>query len=352
MKSNIFLFLLAAASVFGLNAAVETEELMIVTLKDGSVVEYNVNNVEKVAFDIRENVVALAVTPAGGETQKFSSIPVLFRQSPSETGGATIFGLGTVDAESPADLVAGEYGVCFSLSAATLYTPDLDLAENKDSYTLKLIKYENGELDYVLDEVESGSLTTAVDNKTRKVTVALNAKFTDGTEIMVDYCGAATAAETVEDMIPAVKYGNEFYYYNASGDLAIYSEISGVTHKVSAYSGKHTFTFTPVSDSVFDVIKFEVEGDAFDTIFDGEEHAMAETAGWSFRYSSFQLDGYSESWQSDYKNHADNGTMRCKKNEDGTYEIFFDVQNYYDNFSGKHNGTPEKILINYVGTVE
>ena len=53
-----------------------------------------------------------------------------------------------------------------------------------------------------------------------------------------------------------------------------------------------------------------------------------------------------------YKNCADNGTMKVALNDDGTYELFIEVQNYYNNYMGTHLGTPEKSILIYVGAVE
>ena len=59
MKKSNIISVLMAMSILNLNAA--EEEFMVVSLKDGSKVEYNVKDVSRIAFDIRDVAVAFSI---------------------------------------------------------------------------------------------------------------------------------------------------------------------------------------------------------------------------------------------------------------------------------------------------
>jgi hypothetical protein len=50
-----------------------------------------------------------------------------------------------------------------------------------------------------------------------------------------------------------------------------------------------------------------------------------------------------------YKNIADNGYFRVDDNGDGTYNIFFDAQFFYNNAANglTHSGNPSRLILNY-----
>ena len=347
MKKSNIISVLMAMSILNLNAA--EEEFMVVSLKDGSKVEYNVKDVSRIAFDIRDVAVAFSIKSSDGETVSYPSIPVLFRESPTETGGYTGFGFGTVHSDTPEGLASGEYGLYLTLSASKLYTSDLDLANERNSYSLQLVKYTEGGSEYILDNVSEGTLTTAIDRKSGNVTLKIDALFDDGTEVSADYKGAVKSVETLSGMIPGIVYGNEFFYYDLNGNQSIHANVESVDHTYSSYSKKHTFYFYTDSQKVYDDIKLVIEED----LINAGTLNLSETKGWSFQYGVIQLYGNDPSDPSaQYKNCADNGTMKVALNDDGTYELFIEVQNYYNNYMGTHLGTTEKIILNYVGAVE
>ena len=211
------------------------------------------------------------------------------------------------------------------------------------------MKYTEGGSEYILDNVSEGTLTTAIDRKSGNVTLKIDALFDDGTEVSADYKGAVKSVETLSGMIPGIVYGNEFFYYDLNGNQSIHANVESVDHTYSSYSKKHTFYFYTDSQKVYDDIKLVIEED----LINAGTLNLSETKGWSFQHGVIQLYGNDPSDPSaQYKNCADNGTMKVALNDDGTYELFIEVQNYYNNYMGTHLGTPEKIILNYVGAVE
>lgn len=348
MKKTILACALGAIATMSLHAY--TEEHMVIEMKDGSTVEYNVADVEKVNFSVVEY--NFTITPAEGEMVAYATVPSLLRVLPSETGASTLLGFGNVEGATAEEITAGEYGVYLSVSASKIYTGEFDLAENGDSYILKVVKYTEGGAEYVLDEVASGKLSTKFNQKNRKVTLELDAVMSDGTAIAAKYEGVPTDVESIEGIVPSKKYGNEAFYYNADGKES-QANIASVSMRYSSYSSATTFTFTFEG-----YLGGQTEATLMipDAVFESgqEEFSLPETNGWQFKLGYFiQLFGKTGNEDRDkYSNVADNGTMKAKKNEDGSYELFIEIQNYYDNYVGTHQGTPEKVILNYVGVIE
>lgn len=348
MKKIFLAGLFAAVSTIGAYAL--DEELMIVTLKDGSTVEYNVENVERVNFENRHTEEAFTVT-SDGHTASYPSIPVMLRVKAAETGAATQFGFGTVSATDASGLVDGEYGMYLKVSALKIYAGDIDLATETESYSMRLIKYADGQAEEILEAVTSGRLTTKINNKNNQVTINLEATFDNGTVVTANYVGRPADVESLDAMIPAKQYGNEMFYYDSSQN-EFNAKITDVYKSYSSYSGKTTLRF-----SLDDYLNGEEEVRIVftDELFKSTQGTfnLAETAGWELRLGGFQLSGYDENDpNSNYKNCADNGTMKFINNADGTIELFIEVQNYYNNYMGTHLGTPEKVIFNYVGSIE
>lgn len=352
MKKTIIACATAAIATLGLYAA--TDEIMVIKLTDGTTVEYNVKDVEMVNFDVRviEEDPIFTVTPPAGDAAAYTTIPTMLRvAAASGSGNPTLFGFGTVAATAAEDLTTGEYGVYISLSASKVYNGDVDLATEKDSYTVKLVKYTEGGAEYILDEVTEGTLSTSLNSKTRKVTLTLDAVMKDGTAVTAKYEGVPADVESIEAMVPAIQYGNVGYYYDADGKESVVN-IASVTKKYSSGSKATTFTF------VFDgYLGGQDEATLVipDAIFEsGEtEFNLPEANGWQFKLG-YMIQLYGPTGNADrdkYSNVADNGKMKVKKIDDNTYELFIEVQNYYNNYMGTHLGTPQKVIINYSGAI-
>lgn len=351
MRNKILTAALVAAVSLEMTAL--DEEFMVVTLKDGTTVEYNVEQIEKVAFDVRHTDEAFVVQPGNGDaTAGYLTIPNLLRAQPAQTGEATMFGFGTVAATTAEELVAGDYGVQISVSAAKVYQGEIDLSSEKDSYTIKLVKYQDGGSEYILENVVSGTLNTKLNSKNQNVTIELDATFADGTVVTANYVGKPTNVESLAAMVPGINYGNEVFYYNTDG-AETNLEIISASKSYSSYSKKTT-------------LKFELDGYISgcetacviltDDIMNSTEteFELATTVGWSF-----YLDGYSRLLQLSspsgdesrdmYSAIIDNGKMRFVKNDDGTYELYMEFTNSYTSMGNK-GGTPERIIFNYVGS--
>ena len=350
MKKTIIACATAAIATLGLYAA--TDEIMVIKLTDGTTVEYNVKDVEMVNFDVRVTEDAFTVTPPAGDAAAYTTIPTMLRvAAASGSGNPTLFGFGTVAATAAEDLTTGEYGVYISLSASKVYNGDVDLATEKDSYTVKLVKYTEGGAEYILDEVTEGTLSTSLNSKTRKVTLTLDAVMKDGTAVTAKYEGVPADVESIEAMVPAIQYSNVGYYYDADGKESVVN-IEKKKKKYSSYSKATTFTF------VFDgYLGGQDEATLVipDAIFEsGEtEFNLPEANGWQFKLG-YMIQLYGPTGNADrdkYSNVADNGKMKVKKIDDNTYELFIEVQNYYNNYMGTHLGTPQKVIINYSGAI-
>lgn len=341
MKKIIFAVAVSVVAAAALNMS--AEDKMIVSLKDGTTQEYNVEAIEKVSFEYIEP--AFSVTLKDGTTAEYTTIPTLLRQT-GATGEATQFGFGNVAAENPAELTAGEYGVYFTLSPSKVYNGSVDLATETSSYALKLVKYVEGASEFILDKVTSGTITTSINNKTQKVTVDINAEFDDGTVLAAKYEGAAKNVTNIEDMLPAKAYGNEVYYTSPYGES--HANITSLTVSTST-SGKTTLKFGLDGyvgyDNKVQIILTEDFIESNPGTFN-----MNEVAGWELKCGSVQLCNVPDSDSSKpYKNVADNGTMKFIANSDGTYEIFIEVENYYNNYMGDHKGDGTKVIFNFVG---
>lgn len=340
MKKIITAVAISVAAVAA--GSMSAEDKMIVNLKDGSTQEFNVEAIENVSFEYVEP--AFTVTLADGTKAEYAAIPSLLRQT-GATGEATQFGFGNVAAETPADLTAGEYGVYFSLSPTKVYNGSIDLATETSSYVLKLVKYVEGASEFILEKVTSGTITTSLNSKTQKVTVDINAEFDDGTVLAAKYEGAAKNITNIEDMLPGKAYGNEVYYTSPYGE----SHANITSLKVSTSSGKTTLKFGLDSYiGSYDYVQIKLE-DSFLESNPGTFN-MTEVTGWELKCGSVQLCNVPDSDSSkEYKNVADNGTMKFIANADGSYEIFIEVENYYNNNMGTHMGDGTKVVFNFVG---
>lgn len=332
---------IAAAATFYMSA----EDKMIVNLKDGTTQEFDVNKIDKVSFEYIEP--AFTVTLPGEDMVEYTAIPTLLRQT-GATGEATQFGFGNVTAETPAELTAGEYGVYFSLSPSKVYNGTVDLATESSSYVLKLVKYVEGASEFILDKVTSGSITTSINSKTQKVTLDINAEFDDGTVITAKYEGSVKNVTSIEEMLPGKSYGNEVFGYSNEG-VESHATITGFSASKSDYTGDTTLKFKMDSYiGTANEIRIVMTEDLINS--NAGTFDMATTIGWQFRCGGVQLYNVPDSDPSKpYKNIADNGTMKVIVNDDGTYEVFVDVQNYYDNSFGTHQGDGYRVILNYVG---
>lgn len=343
MKPIIF----SIATLLAFNAAAEIRETMTVNLADGSTVTYNVNDVDKVTFESVEVQEAFTITPAGGEKIIYETIPTMLRVVPSEEAASMEFGFGTVEATTGAELVTGEYGVWLRLSPTKFGIANFNLAENPDSYLLSVMKYEDGQAVETYEKVTEGTLTTAINPKTKAVTLKLSATFEDGTVVTADYTGIPTNVESLEGIIPAKQYGNEVLVLNPDGSQMSHFVVSSMTASVSSYSGKTTLKgYDEFDDEVFKVVADgnvvnkgklnipEIEGDA----------ALTINQGYSIQVTSPESSGF--------RNALNNGTASIELDANNEYHVLIEFDNYYTNGYGENLGDGKHVVISFNGAAE
>ena len=138
---------------------------------------------------------------------------------------------------------------------------------------------------------------------------------------------------------------NSYTFFDKDGKPLIDTDITGATLASNQFSTlANTVKFTTeayVADGV--QIQFA------DEVINKGECSFADVTGFYLRTNNLQL--YSKA-DNEYKNSADNGTFSVSFDEaTGEYEFSVDVVNYYNNYSGTHKGTPERVVLHYKGTV-
>lgn len=363
MKKHI---ISALAVLCSFCAMAEDEEVMIVSLSDGTTAAYPVETVESVTFGTRRIARDFAITEKGEDTPRlFPTLHAMWRVNPAETGQPTTFAFATGSADSPDDApAASEYGVILTISPSKLYASGaVDLASETGSYTLSVIRYADGAVDSRSEKVTEGSLTTALDRKTRRVTIQLNATFDDETVIAIDYEGLPADVDNIDGLTPAPVYCNEAFFYNPDGKLSGHADIEKFKITAKPYnsmgaSTEFAFTYAPNqyingdSESKITVVN---------TLLEDIDNApavinLAEGLGVELRFGAMQISSIDESDPSFmYKNIADNGLLTISRDADGTYHLMLDVVNTYTSYMGatpSQAGSHEHLILNFDGTPE
>ncbi|MCM1484511.1 MAG: hypothetical protein NC043_09255 [Muribaculaceae bacterium] len=346
MKKSIIALAAAAVTAFGLYAATD-EEVMVIKLTNGETVTYNVSDIEKVNFEVPTPSYVFTVTPpAGAEAAQYTAIPTMLRVNPTATGDATQFGFGTVEAATAEDFLTGDYGVYFTLSASKVYQGEIDLAADKDSYVLKVVKYTEGGAEYILEDVTEGTLSTQINSKDQKVTMSLNATFKDGTVVTAEYSGRPTNVESLEAMIPGVKYSNEIYYYDFK-DNETQANVTGVTLEDKKVSGQALKVFTFALDKyVGNCGNSVILGVPESFITNGGTYELANEKVWQFQFGT----GFALFGENMWANTGNNGTLTIQKTDDN-YSIHIEIKNSYTSWGTTHDNEG-RVILNYEGPVE
>lgn len=341
----------------------EGEDIMIVKLLDGTETLISVADIENVTFGQMTDVYNFILSnEKTGDKMLCRSVNPIFRQNPATTGEPTIFGFGTAQgAEAPDALTFGDYGVILSISPSKLFTENLNLATETSSYSLTLLRYEEGAIAEELTKVTSGTLTTRLDHKTAKVTISLSATFDDQTAITVNCVGKPVDVESLEGMTPAPVYANEAYYYNADGNLINTAVIESVTKASKTnLGGSVQFTFNFADGTYINGQssgKVTVKNSIIEQAATQEVTLnLADGVGVELSFGSMQLFSIDESDSSfQWKNICDNGLMTISSDSEGNYHIFIDVVNTYTSYMGStpsQAGNPERLILNYEGPVQ
>ena len=270
---------------------------------------------------------------------------------PTTTGAATTFAFGDAEGTTAKDLLGGKVGVAVSISASKLYNGTIDMATDADSYTFKYIDYSTR---IVYDKVKAGTITTAQDAD-GKLYIKIEATMDDNRTVELEYYGATTEVESLDDIIPAAVAANEYKYYNSDGAVSLNKELG--TSYVEVYKGNYTFYLVPDGESKYSSLKVTLKVSE-DLINAGEValNNLGETAIFDLKFpnSAGQLQSYAAGHGYGYT--PDNGTMTISKNDDNTYSISLDVKyNYtYKNYDGttKNGGNNTRLTLNFQGQLE
>lgn len=308
-------------------------------------------------LNVTKGTVNVSITRPDGTQYNYQGIPQLLRQTSESVGDPVLFGLGTIASSTAAGLCSGEYGVYLSVSPSLINTGELDVESVGSSVKVQLVKYEDGGRKWLLESPVSGTVNTSLNNKTKDQTVVADVVYEDGTELAINYTGAATdiTEGAMSDMIPDQVYGNVLLYYNADSVLTTSATITGYSTATKKNNGEQQirFTFKTDPESNYSASQFYVQFSPT-LINQGKYNAPdAPDKSWIFKYGEIELyanEPHASSMDSGYyKNLADNGTFRIDQNEDGTYNIFFDIQFFYNNAANNltHSGNPSRVVINY-----
>lgn len=338
MKKNIFAAALLLSSV---NAFAFVEETEIMTVKhiDGSTTEYVVENVDEIAFTVKSNTYAFGIDVPGEEPIRLTTLPAVLRCSPTEAGAPYGFAFGMVEGTTAEELRAGDYALEFNVSATKINTGALDVIN--DAVGVSLYQYADGKVVNVWDNVTSGTVSTALNTKTKVVTLEVDVTFEDGTVVKGSYVGSVKDVTSLEELNPAPTYEGQIAYFNTDGNLAVVGNVTGVTRKTS--SGKERFTFTTDNSSTKSCY-IEVLESLIGTEVD---LPTAENNSINFTYGSIQVSGPN----SEYRNTSLQGKVYIADNGDGTFTFKANVTNLYKSMWGGNAGTPEYVIINYTGEV-
>lgn len=292
-----------------------------------------------------------SVTPTEGTPATYT-IPTVLRMKPAAAGQSVGIAFGDVETTNAEGMLQANHAVWFTL-AASKFNSTIDLAADKESYTMKFIDYATGT---VYENIASGSLTTE-QIEAEKVYFKLEATLEDGTAFAAEFYGAATDVESLEAMIPNPVLSNKFLYYNSDGVVETEKEIATVEYeKVTSTSGDsyHKLYFVPENGSSMDTwntpqLQF---GDALVNAGNIDLAVLEKNVGFQLRYRAIQLYSNDDGYHG-YSPIPDNGVLNIAYDEaTGVYTIYLEVVN--SNITpafGTAGGDNTKVVISYKGTV-
>ncbi len=337
-----FIAALAATTALCASAYTEETETMTVQLKDGAQVEYNVADIERVNFGMKETTVYLDVTePTGEKNFRSESSISVFRYLPADNDQQIEFFFGTAtDAADFAGLGEGTYMFRITGTQSSLYNGEVSLTDG----AVSVVAYEfaEGEIVATLDQLTAGTLTSSRDTKKGTVTLELDATFADGTAVRAEYIGKPTDIESLDALFPPAPLSNELKYYGYSGDLSISTVVTSVTKKTLS-SGWVKYTFNLENENI-DQTYIEIDPALVGQVLN---FATIETKSLNFCYNrTIQLSGPND----EFRNQGTEGTIQIIDNGDGKVTISANVTNKYKSPWGS-GGTPERVEIYYNGTL-
>lgn len=266
--------------------------------------------------------------------------------NPTATGASTTFAFGDATATTAQGLLEGKAAVAVSIVPSKLYQGTIDMAADADSYTFKYIDYATRN---VYEKVKAGTITTAQDSE-GKLYIKLEATMDDGSTVSLDYYGATTEVESLDDMIPAAVSENGYKYYNSDGDVNMNKTLG--TSYLDEYKGNYTFYFVPEGETKYssDKVTLKVSSD----LINAGEISIADlndTAIFDLKFKSIGLQ--STAAGHGYGNTPNNGTLSISKSDDGVYTVSLDITNLYKSQWGSNiAGDNTRLVLNFNGTLE
>lgn len=321
-------------------------EIMTVNKLDGTKQEYKIDDVDHISFDMGEKEVNLVVSDNGNVVYSAADVDPLFRYAPTADSNIQLI-FGTVDgATELAHLKSGKYIIMADLKPEAI-GQTFTLGSTTTDATVKVLEYTEGELSETYELVTAGTISTSVNNKTKKLTVTLEAVFNNGLDVKAYYSAIPIEVESIDVLFPEEAATNSVYYYNHDGVLSKTIEITSVEKKSS--SGMMVYTIKFGGDDTWTrcEIRLLPEYVGKEINFAAYTDANTGSSYFTFTYDHIQV----ASPNGEYRNQGVDGTMSVV--EDGeTIRIKADVTNkYYSPWSqGTVNGTPERAVIDYQGT--
>lgn len=335
----------AAISVaaFAYTAPVET---MTIEKNDGTTQVFRIDDVNRIFFDMGEEEVNFLITDGDNVLYKADNIDPLFRFAPDADSSISLV-FGTVaGASGLEELKNGRYVVIAEIAPEVL-SQTLDLGKDTPEVSVRILEYANGQLTATHGNVTAGSISASVNNKTKKVTLTLEAAFDNGLDIKA-YCSSIPVEiEGTDVLFPEEQASNNVLYHNASGTLSKTINIESVEKKLSG-SGMTVYTIKFGGDDEYTKCKIELMPDFVgkDINFAAYTETNQGAPYFTFQYEHIQVASPNGQW----RNQGIDGTMSVVE-EGETIRIKADVTNrYYTPTSpGTTAGTPERVVIDYKG---
>lgn len=372
---KVLSILFAAAALTAATASAETQK-MIVKTTDGAQKTFDVEAVESGSFFNADGAAYLtvngeAVAPIsdvssvsfmdmsamrftlvnsdGEYLGAYPEVPSMLRVVAAEAGQSTEFAFGTVKASEAAQIAEGEYGVRLSLSAGAINGGGIsDLAVNPDSYKLTLYTYSEGQAVDSISTVSTGSITYAWQASRRRLTLNINATFSNGLTLNSEFAGTPTDVESVAAMVPEKTYANELVVVNASGTSSNSFAITALyedPYKSSSLPLDTKFTFE--SDDYYGGnIELYIKAD--DVVNKGPIELATTELNCYWIKIGYAVSFYAPAAQ---RQNPMDGVMEVKKAEDGTYDIFVQFTDKYKSVWGGETGSGDNYTIHWHGPV-
>lgn len=278
-----------------------------------------------------------------------TTVASAFCMQPANVGEATSFAFGDVTAETPADMQNCTKALWISISAAKLNNGSFDMATDADSYTFRYIDYTTRT---VYTKVTAGTVTTHSDSFGNAY-VVVDATLEDGTQVSVDYLGSPVQVSSLDDMIPLAVDNKQLKYYNADGEMTLERKIGMALISVSGT--ETTFYLYPEDASSKYSSENRIQLKVGESLVNAGEVQLANLAKtdiFDFRFNAIQLQ--SNASGHNYGNEPNNGTLSISRSDDGTYDIYIEVTNNYNNpgMGYVNKGDNTKVIAHYKGTFE